>query len=109
MKTMSENNCSRCAYAISDSHKMPIEALQSFLKKTSFENLCNNCTLSLENLMARVAKNPFPAKGMPMIENVHYYMENGFWVFTELYHASRGFCCKNGCRHCAYGFKKEKI
>ncbi|WP_323348868.1 DUF5522 domain-containing protein [Arcicella sp. LKC2W] len=44
-----------------------------------------------------------------MIENLHYYLENRFWVFTELYHLSRGFCCKNGCRHCAYGFKKEKI
>jgi hypothetical protein len=40
-------------------------------------------------------------------EPVYYYMENGFVVFTEAYHLKRGYCCKNGCRHCPYGFKKE--
>jgi hypothetical protein len=106
---MTKNNCSRCADTYSDIHTLPNVALQSFLKKTSFVNLCNNCTLSLESLVAQLANNPFPEKGMPLTEKLHYYIENGFWVFTELYHASRGFCCKNGCRHCAFGFKKEKI
>jgi hypothetical protein len=36
-----------------------------------------------------------------------YYWENGFLVFTAAYHLKRGYCCKNGCRHCPYGFKKE--
>ncbi|WP_323756859.1 DUF5522 domain-containing protein [Roseivirga sp.] len=27
-------------------------------------------------------------------------------VFTEKYHLKRGYCCKNGCRHCPYGYKK---
>jgi hypothetical protein len=36
-----------------------------------------------------------------------YYMENGFMVFTEAYHLKRGYCCKNGCRHCPYGFSKK--
>ncbi|HEY5751415.1 MAG TPA: DUF5522 domain-containing protein [Chryseolinea sp.] len=40
-------------------------------------------------------------------EPVLYYMENGFVVFTEAYHLKRGYCCKNGCRHCPYGFKKK--
>lgn len=31
----------------------------------------------------------------------------GFQVFTRLYHLERGSCCKSGCRHCAYGFRKE--
>ncbi len=35
-------------------------------------------------------------------ENEHYYMENGFMVFTELYHQSRGRCCGNACRHCPF-------
>jgi hypothetical protein len=38
---------------------------------------------------------------------VYFYMENGFVVFTEAFHLKRGYCCKNGCRHCPYGFKKE--
>ena len=28
-------------------------------------------------------------------ENVHFYMENGFMVFTQAYHLARGRCC--GC------------
>ncbi len=36
-----------------------------------------------------------------------WYFENGLTVFTEKYHLERGFCCKSGCRHCPYGFKKE--
>jgi hypothetical protein len=40
-------------------------------------------------------------------ENKLYYMENGLVVFTEAFHLKRGYCCKSGCRHCPYGFKKE--
>ncbi|WP_305953146.1 DUF5522 domain-containing protein [Emticicia oligotrophica] len=36
-----------------------------------------------------------------------YYYENGFIVFTAAYHQKRGYCCKSGCRHCPYGFKKN--
>jgi hypothetical protein len=42
----------------------------------------------------------------PLELNKDYYIENGFYVFTEEYHRKRGYCCKNGCRHCPYGFKK---
>jgi hypothetical protein len=105
---MNKNNCSRCDKVSSDIDSPKSESLKEYLKKTYFTNICNTCTQSLENLLLEATKTKFPEKGMPMVENVHYYIENGFWVFTELYHLSRGFCCKNGCRHCAYGFKKEK-
>lgn len=36
-----------------------------------------------------------------------FYIENGYVVFTEFYHLKRGNCCKSGCRHCPYGFKKK--
>lgn len=36
-----------------------------------------------------------------------YLNENGFTVFTAAYHLKRGYCCKNGCKHCPYGFKKN--
>ena len=42
----------------------------------------------------------------PLVEGRDFYIENGFYVFTEHYHKKRGYCCKNGCRHCAYGFSK---
>lgn len=39
-------------------------------------------------------------------EEKDFYMENGYVVFTAAYHLKRGYCCKNGCRHCPY--KKQK-
>jgi hypothetical protein len=40
--------------------------------------------------------------------NAHYYLENGYVVFTEAHHLERGSCCGSGCRHCPYK-KKNKI
>lgn len=31
-----------------------------------------------------------------------YYLENGYVVFTEVYHKKRGYCCGSGCRHCPF-------
>lgn len=44
-----------------------------------------------------------------LVENIDFYYENGMMVFTEKYHRERGYCCKNGCRHCVYGYVKSKI
>ncbi len=40
-------------------------------------------------------------------ENIDFYLEAGKMVFTETYLKKRGYCCKNGCRHCPYSFKKK--
>ncbi len=37
----------------------------------------------------------------------YYVNERGLIVFTELYHLKRGYCCKSGCKHCPYGYKKS--
>lgn len=37
-----------------------------------------------------------------LIENTHYYFEDGLMVFTEEYHLCRGRCCGNACRHCPF-------
>ena len=42
-------------------------------------------------------------------EGLHYYIENGFRVFTELYHGERGFCCGQGCRHCPFEPKHQGV
>ena len=34
-----------------------------------------------------------------------YYTPEGYLVFTKQYLKKRGYCCKNGCRHCPYGYK----
>jgi hypothetical protein len=36
-----------------------------------------------------------------------YMSPEGYIVFTEHYLRKRGYCCKNGCRHCPYGFNKK--
>lgn len=42
------------------------------------------------------------AKKMPQLSDDEYYIENGFYVFTEKYLKRRGYCCDSGCRHCPY-------
>lgn len=36
-----------------------------------------------------------------------YKSPEGYIIFTEKYHLKRGYCCKNGCKHCPYGFDKK--
>ncbi len=36
-----------------------------------------------------------------------YYSSEGYIIFTEKYLLKRGYCCKNGCKHCPYGFDKK--
>ncbi|MEI7486093.1 MAG: DUF5522 domain-containing protein [Chryseobacterium sp.] len=44
-----------------------------------------------------------------MKKNIDFYFdENGLMVLTESFLKKRGYCCKNGCKHCPYGFEKEK-
>ncbi|MEP2026705.1 MAG: DUF5522 domain-containing protein [Reichenbachiella sp.] len=38
----------------------------------------------------------------------YYFNEQGLMVFTAAYHLKRGYCCKNGCKHCPYGYKKKR-
>ena len=42
-----------------------------------------------------------------LIEDVDYYFENGLMVLTAHFLKRRGYCCKNGCRHCPYDFSKK--
>ncbi|RYY13177.1 MAG: hypothetical protein EOO04_32360 [Chitinophagaceae bacterium] len=44
----------------------------------------------------------------PLVENIDYYInERGLFVFTELYHKKRGYCCGNGCLHCPWSKKQD--
>ena len=38
----------------------------------------------------------------------YYKHPDGYLIFTEKYHLKRGYCCKNGCKHCPYGFNDKK-
>ncbi len=45
---------------------------------------------------------------LTLIEGEDYYWEKGMMVFTRHFHLKRGRCCESSCRHCPYGFVKEK-
>ena len=58
--------------------------------------LCKNC------LMQEIEKQKQKTKPQTLVLNVDYYIENGRWVFTEVFHQKRGTCCGSGCRHCPF-------
>lgn len=37
-------------------------------------------------------------------EGDFYFDKMGYRIFTEQYLLKRGYCCKNGCKHCPYGW-----
>ncbi len=84
------------------------QGTKEFLSKTYFDCLCKNCLDRFNKLFNTSKRYAFPTQKELFVEGLHYYKENNCWVFTELYHLLRGYCCKSGCRHCVYGFKKQK-
>ena len=43
-----------------------------------------------------------------LVEGEDFYYEGPYVVFTEKYLRERGYCCESGCRHCPYGFRKDR-
>ncbi|MBC5994899.1 hypothetical protein H8S84_18790 [Pontibacter sp. SD6] len=37
-----------------------------------------------------------------------YFNEHGLMVLTAKYLLKRGYCCKNACKNCPYGFNKDR-
>lgn len=79
--------------------------IKSYLSKTNFQKLCKNCLSEIKQYDVLKSKYPFPNSPSQYENNVHYYIEGNYWVFTSFYHYLKGNCCKNKCRHCAYGYK----
>lgn len=45
-----------------------------------------------------------------LVEGIDYYFnDDGNLVFTKEYHLKRGYCCKNQCLNCPWGYKGEQI
>jgi len=49
------------------------------------------------------------SKRKDMESSDYYLSDDGYIVFTEKHHLKRGYCCKNSCKHCPYGFNKDKL
>ena len=90
-----------------------------FVPNLEIDCLCPDClktatikkvTEYVSSLTPLEAINNNKAKDLPktdkLINGLDYYMDDGKFVFTTWYHLRRGDCCKSGCRHCPYGFKK---
>jgi hypothetical protein len=77
-----------------------------YLSKTQYQQLCKACLQELNDKIRLAAESKLPKSGADFEEGLHYQVKDGLWIFTEFYHIQRGYCCKSGCVHCAYGFKK---
>ena len=45
---------------------------------------------------------PDDRKTPKLIEGKDFYFEDGLMVLTARFLEKRGYCCRNGCRHCPY-------
>ncbi|MEC4112533.1 cysteine-rich CWC family protein [Myroides pelagicus] len=85
------------------------ETTRIFLKQSYHKCLCNSCLEKFNELVLSAKGKELPTRRSEMVEGLHYYIENGYFVFTEYYHLLKGYCCQNGCRHCVYGFKNRYL
>jgi len=98
----------KCARCKNDDEAKPIqewkinEPIESFFNICYFDQLCSSCISDIQSLISDIGILKLPKK---LNRGEHYYIENGKWVFTEKYHLLKNYCCKNGCRHCPYGYK----
>ena len=68
--------------------------------------MCPTCLLSAsksaEPASERDRSSPGLTPRMSLVKDEDYYQDGPYIVFTAAYHRRRGYCCKNGCRHCPY-------
>jgi hypothetical protein len=115
MQDKTLNKCPRCnsdftckSESIIDCPCYKIELnskTQYYLNNTAYGCLCTTCLIELDELNQKAVTIPLPETRGEFIENLHYYLDGNFWVFTEFYHIQRGYCCGNNCKHCAYNKK----
>lgn len=43
-----------------------------------------------------------------LVEGEDFYYEGSFIVFTEAWLRRRGYCCESGCRHCPWGYRRDR-
>jgi len=43
-----------------------------------------------------------------LVEDVDFYYEGPYMVFTAEYLRRRGYCCGSGCRHCPYSKQEQE-
>jgi hypothetical protein len=61
------------------------------------------CTL-FPNFVQHMSEREGFSKLSKLDPDEYYFSDEGYVVFTAKYLLRRGYCCKNGCRHCPYGY-----
>ena len=80
------------------------ETVDFLYKKTNHGCLCNSCLLKFDAWIKYSLAYDFVGNAS-VLRPEYFYIENGLYVFTPLYHLHKGKCCGNGCRHCVYRSK----
>ncbi len=105
-KCHSEFNCNK--EDITSCHCYPFnfkKGTKDFISKHYDDCLCNKCLHQFKQFELLEKKEIFGVNNtIELKENIHYYVENSLWVFTEYYHFLKGSCCLNNCRHCIYNY-----
>ena len=85
-------------------------------KELFLNSLLARCILKLISQVCKLQKSIqitlslfYMKKYVPIEEGDYYLTPEGYRCFTEQYHLKRGYCCESGCRHCPYGFNKNKL
>jgi hypothetical protein len=126
-KTVKNKNCSKCGTSFScgntgESNQCWCNDYPAFfLPDPAVDCFCPDCLKAacagkIDAYVASLTVEEAPrnkAKDLPptdqLIEGLDYYLEDGKFVFKSWYHLKRGDCCRNGCRHCPYGYNKQKL
>jgi len=106
--TSTEKKCPRCnntdnSIVLISDLKYKSNRFADHFGSISFKELCPNCIREIEQGLSAAAGQSMPKKPNELREGTHYYVENGFLVFTTTYHIIRGNCCGSLCRHCPWG------
>ncbi len=81
--------------------------LKKIVEKTKGASLTANIALVKNNAKLGALLARATLRQGPLVEGLDFHMdENGLMVLSADYLKRRGYCCKNGCRNCPYGFKR---
>jgi len=83
---------------------MSAEIPEALLQRVPAEDrnrrcICRQCVDAFRNQPKRRSE---IIESGPLRESDYYFDCNNLMVFTAIYLQRRGYCCRNGCRHCPY-------
>jgi pseudouridine-5'-phosphate glycosidase len=82
--------------------------LKKIVEKTKGASLTANIALVKNNAKLGALLARATVRQGPLVEGVDFNLDgSGMMVLSASYLKRRGYCCKNGCRNCPYGFRRN--